>query len=247
MLTAEDRVRRAGHHLDDLDTKVDEFLDQKPKPYDSVAEPKADGTGYLYRAIVRKQPDPQWGLIVGDFAHNLRSALDNLLWDVVPPSLRRNNLTFPFCRDPTEFRTKTLPVLAVCTQDVIDAIERSQPYNRKNLNVRDDRLIVLNSMWNQDKHRMSTAVSHVPTHHIIVGMVFPGLFNFRPRLVQAFDDGDVIGVSDYTGPEENLHSEFAFDIAFQYWRPKRTIARITLHKMYEIVAHEVFPAFGRKI
>lgn len=34
-------------------------------------------------AIIRKGPDPKWGVLVGEIIHNLRSALDHLVWELV--------------------------------------------------------------------------------------------------------------------------------------------------------------------
>jgi hypothetical protein len=245
MLTADDRVRRAKHHLDDLDSEVDEFLGRDS--YDSVTERKPKGTGYLFMAVVRENPDPQWGLIAGDFIHNLRASLDNLMWEVVSPSLRTDTLKFPLKRDPCSFKTEVLPWLAVCAPDVIAAIENSQPYKRPHEEIGHDRLLLLNNVWNKDKHRAAAAIGQTsPLASLVISGDDVSKYSFKTPL-QTFEHDDVIGATNYPGPQENLHPNFAFDVAFEYVGTKRPVARFTLRRMYQIVAEEVFPAFGRTI
>jgi hypothetical protein len=55
---------------------------------------------------------PIWGLMLGDIANNLRSALDQLAWAIVtrgrkPPATlskrQRRQVYFPICKDRDEF------------------------------------------------------------------------------------------------------------------------------------------------
>jgi hypothetical protein len=74
------RLARADEHLATLDRERDAFLDEKNRRIAGPFEP--DTSEYVFR-FAGKLPDPRIGLIVGEFGHHLRAALDNLVWQLV--------------------------------------------------------------------------------------------------------------------------------------------------------------------
>ena len=88
MLTADERlalirlkVERAKQHLRDLEVERDRFM--KADPYRIVHERDAETGHNVYRVYDLKTPPAQIGLIAGDVIHNLRSALDHLVYALV--------------------------------------------------------------------------------------------------------------------------------------------------------------------
>jgi hypothetical protein len=73
---------RADEQLIALRTAVDSFVNDDP--YTVLAEMDAEASGeFILRAHVLKEPCLlEWGLIAGDVVHNLRSALDYVVWDL---------------------------------------------------------------------------------------------------------------------------------------------------------------------
>jgi hypothetical protein len=73
------RLKRAHKHLTTLDRERKRFLarvDKKDPRF--VGKFNSDTNEYVFR-LNCKPPNPRLGLIVGEFAHNLRAALDNLV------------------------------------------------------------------------------------------------------------------------------------------------------------------------
>jgi len=78
------KIGRAKKHLKDLNREVRFFLDASP--YRLVSDPdRQPGSGqeFLYRIHIERNPPPRLALIVGDIVHNLQSALDHLMWQLV--------------------------------------------------------------------------------------------------------------------------------------------------------------------
>ena len=149
-----------------------------------VAEPNSEGTEYALRAIVNILPPPELGLYIGEIAHQLRSALDGLVYQLerlrypIPPKAgTRVRTQFPIferrrvkgcherngktkCRSPKlrHFVCNGGPGmierLYPCHQA---AIKRLQPYQRGNKGNRSP-LYLLQELNNADKHRLLQTV-----------------------------------------------------------------------------------------
>src|SRR5439155_21053237 len=81
------------------------------EPYAVIGEyqlDRPDGQHYVFRVRIFEEPDPRWGLIAGDFVHNIRSALDYLAWQLVILNGKRPNsaVQFPIFTTCGEFVTK---------------------------------------------------------------------------------------------------------------------------------------------
>jgi hypothetical protein len=74
------RLERADEHLAALNRERDAFLDEKNRLI--LGQFERDTSEYVFR-FGGQLPDPRIGLIVGECAHNLRAALDNLVWQLV--------------------------------------------------------------------------------------------------------------------------------------------------------------------
>jgi hypothetical protein len=74
------RIERADHHLAALDRERSAFLHQKDRRI--IGHVDRETREYVFR-FGGELPDPRIGLIVGEFGHHLRAALDNLVWQLV--------------------------------------------------------------------------------------------------------------------------------------------------------------------
>jgi hypothetical protein len=80
-LSHELKLDRASYHLNSLDAKGREWSERETHRYISHTD-RQSGKQYVY--IKFTQPVPaELRLIIGDCLHNLRSALDNLVYDLV--------------------------------------------------------------------------------------------------------------------------------------------------------------------
>jgi hypothetical protein len=147
------KLERAQHHLDCF---YDEFLaifDRDPVQPAIKDDPKT-GDHIIWIKYIPEIP-PTLGALLGDFLHNLRSALNHLAFELVRASgglTARNeeSIQFPiYDAEPTApltFKDKVHSCLRKVGDEPLAIIERYQAYHRPYMG----RLAYLS---NQDKHR----------------------------------------------------------------------------------------------
>ncbi|MCZ6611227.1 MAG: hypothetical protein O6941_01220 [Planctomycetota bacterium] len=163
------KLSRAEQHLDALNQAITCFIEAKP--YTFALEPEPTPTKYALMAKINHRPPLDWGLLIGDFAHNCRSALDVLVYQLsaLPKGdPRKRKLSFPIC----DMRTRSSvsgqrgytdlvnTVLAGVTSDHSKIIEGFQPYHRSS-GVGSDLLALLRELNDSDKHRIIQTVGSV--------------------------------------------------------------------------------------
>jgi hypothetical protein len=134
-------------------------------------------------------PPPRWGVVIGEIVHDLRSALDHLVWQMVlanngqPQAGRRGcpGHSFPVWTDgPAAGSTFAAVVTRAKTgklrdvhPDHVAAVEYFQPYLR-NLQPGsppdEQPFAILDELWNRDKHRLLLAAFVSPTETPDVGL-----------------------------------------------------------------------------
>lgn len=147
------KVERAKEHFSQLDAELGAFHERKP--YRIVVEEGPQSGDQIYRVKISEQPPLRWATIIGDIVHNLRSALDLLVCDMVRANgnIPNRNTTFPISRSAEDFE-KGLPE-KVCGVDkkVIRIIRDLKPYKGGN-----EPLWILHSLDITDKHRLILSV-----------------------------------------------------------------------------------------
>lgn len=155
------KLRRAKEHHSTLKVEFDVWGKEHADAL--IFHVRRDGPWYVITANPVPQPDIRFSTIAGDIIHNLRSALDHLVWQLVlrdghEPS-RRNE--FPICErkerffNEVKFR-KSKPKLSVLYGITVDGdawtiIERAQPYHCVPVSL--NRVLILGRLSNMDKHR----------------------------------------------------------------------------------------------
>ena len=127
-----EKIGRAKVHQVDLAQRLDAVLGGDKQRF--VLEPDPDTGWHALRVFGVPAIEPVWRTITGDCLFNLRSALDHLAYQLV----RLDNKT---PTDSTYFRIRDSPFLdksgkavpmqfdpAIGYQDILDAIEKVQPY-----------------------------------------------------------------------------------------------------------------------
>lgn len=120
-------------------------------------QPKRHGFAVIVTDI---DPMPStWGLLVGDIANNLRSALDQIAWAIVtrgktPPGGlsegRRKNIYFPLCQQRHEFAGAAKSRLPGVRRADLARVRLYQPYQHSGWSYALPRLAKINA---DDKHR----------------------------------------------------------------------------------------------
>jgi hypothetical protein len=90
------KIERADHHIGDLERQLREFTRHN---LDASVDHRDDGTLDIHITVL--EPPPCITLIVGDSVHNLWSALDHLMWELIGLGGGRQHpqLYFPKERD----------------------------------------------------------------------------------------------------------------------------------------------------
>jgi hypothetical protein len=171
------KVNRANMHLSLLDERIQRFVDSNPYKVETEPGPNR-GEEIVYANTLREPPTQEWSAIVGDIVHNLRSALDHLVWQLtlanghtppaVVPRLRHapggkwRDVGFPifFTPRPTDHlgnliswdTAKDLRSLWGVRPSLRADIQGLQPFNHGK-DAPKQPLAILDELWNIDKHR----------------------------------------------------------------------------------------------
>lgn len=154
------KLERAKTHVDQLRAEIAEAGNGDPKSIPLRREYDAEDRAVVYRVEHVIEVRPHWSLLVGDAAHNFRSALDHLAWQLavryfggVEPTRSRviQNIQYPVVTDPNlwpkhRFRQYMTPEDALI-------VEANQPFRYPQpgtLHVLDS----LATLSNVDKHRL---------------------------------------------------------------------------------------------
>jgi hypothetical protein len=153
------KFARAIMLLREFQSRVETWSAGQPFDTDKVLSED----GLVASVILRvNQPPPvdEWALLFGDAVHNLRSALESLVWELahydgnVPTNPR--GLYFPIVKDE-EGWPPAAKMLDSCPIEVVERIRLMQPFLIPDPGT--SGLEVLATLSNQDKHRMPIRAS----------------------------------------------------------------------------------------
>lgn len=236
------KVARALELLVGLDERLHAYLDADPFVLQRHVQP--DGETSVFVLKVTSQPPPDLALLVGEIAHQLRSAVDHVAYGLVVAAgntpTRRTG--FPVCvRRPTR-----LVLDGGVTAEALALIDAFQPYHRPDAQAHP--LNVLNALWNVDKHRMLlvTALQSVGSH-VSVGM--PGGPSVGGRRQEAVGDDGVLGAFRLSGGAVPAEAEvtaggrnFAALGVAGHW-PANLPVQLVLEDLHRYVAVTLVPRF----
>ncbi len=247
MELAYSRVEWAWEHIEQFIRQADSFL--KTDPYCVISEIHTQPSGYVmhYFFKVNRQPPIRLSFLIGDAIHNLRSTLDNLVWNLgqISGEPSGSQLAFPICVEENWFKMKELPRLKRLPIDAQALVDNLQPYKRGN-DPKGHELYILNRLWNDDKHETPVIVAGV---QISTGLGARGKVHIKSGKVSsgATDDGAEIMVLSFTDMQSvyNLKPIFKVDVAFDKIGPARgAIARKLLLDIHKFVRDEVVDKFA---
>jgi hypothetical protein len=164
---AEAKLSRAYEHLESVKTELESYWSSTPFTLtreDDLANAHHVVTGRL------KDPSERLYLLVGDFAHNLRSVLDHIVYSLITEATGNtptsNRVQWPVLQvpDPKVFAAQ----VGAMDQNAAGEIERLQPY-RAAAGFKTHPLWQLNKLDIVDKHRRLSINKHA------VNIVFPNL------------------------------------------------------------------------
>lgn len=159
------KIRRARHHIDELNELVRTAIDSSG--CDFVFDSELDAGQHVLRVYGVPEIDPDWRLILGDCVHNLRSALDHLAWQLVEMDNQTPTIEtqFPIHEAPLDKKgnlrlAEIKP--SIQRKDIRDLVERVQPHrgiDGRWVDPHESFLWALKCLSNIDKHRLLLVVT----------------------------------------------------------------------------------------
>lgn len=126
------RIRRAEEHLADLKARTDVFVEAERKEFAVQLDPKNPEDFSKMRVFVPDTPPPDMlGVLTGEIVHNLRVALDYLIYALAERDSRKvqSGTQFPIEDTPNGFAGRQKTFLKGVNATHVAQIERLQPYN----------------------------------------------------------------------------------------------------------------------
>lgn len=130
--TGEVKLLRAAEIIRELQAEVTAF--HQSHPYKLVSEREASSGAHVVRVRILRTPPIRWGALIGDAIHNLRSALDLLVWQLVlhaggKPGKRT---AFPIYDRELDFLAGYAAQLAGADASVRTRVKALAPYEQGN-------------------------------------------------------------------------------------------------------------------
>jgi len=141
------KLARALEHLGTLDDQLGTYLDTSPFEIQRQIQP--DGETSVFALQVRRPPPIELSVIVGEVAHQLRSAVEHIAFGLVlaAGNAPTDRTVFPVLVK----RPASLRIEGGVTAEALEIVDRVQPYTQ--LDAESHPLHVLHRLWNVDKHR----------------------------------------------------------------------------------------------
>lgn len=251
------KLARADEHFkavkDDIERLVHSYVDLIPNEFD------AQSGQHVFRAQ-RDSLSPEWlSPVIGDCVHNVRSALDYLVWELVAAAGNEGTTRteFPIFTDPDMYRSnapkkiKGVPPTAVAIFEKLQPFygPNSQPWHPDWREPEREPLAFLYALDTHDKHRALNLTEDV------LSVRFVGLEGYRivappvsSTLMGSFKHGAVIArMHGYElRPEMQVYLRATTDIAFDREGPADGEPVIqVLDDIRQTMRGRVLPAFAR--
>jgi hypothetical protein len=156
------KIGRARKLADDLEAEISAFWDTRPCELEKVPS-QSTGEGSFRVKRMRAVPD-SLPLIMGDAAHNLRSALDHFAWAAVSAQDRGTRTYFPVwgrtaAPGPGDWREQVCRQLKGAPARLIEAVAKLEAWETG----RDSLLWAIHELDRIDKHRLLLSVAFAVT------------------------------------------------------------------------------------
>jgi len=215
------KLVRAKFQLKDLNERLRFFAESQPYRITEHFElSPGKGIGdYTFTLRKPKIPNREWGVLVGEIVHNLRSALDQAAYTAAGTKASRDT-KFPICRTEEDWDKWACSMIYGIPEKAVTVIQQAQPYRYSKETRGRHELVLLNGMWNHDKHRL------LHTTALVLGSPRPPISVVRdvaeiikPRFLSKplEDDTEVVRVTvrpSGPNPKLKMDGKLAVGVAF---------------------------------
>lgn len=152
------KFSRAVEHLNALNDVAHRFNDSDSCTL--VPEINNQTREIVLRVKILKSAPLAWAIVIGEIAHNLRSCLDHMVWQLALTQVPvpYNKTEFPIFIKSADYNRKGLGNIRDLPAPQKTFIEGLQPYHRGN-DAHSDPLWLLHELNNTDKHRLLPIVN----------------------------------------------------------------------------------------
>ena len=150
------KVARANEQTKVLARLQTEYVDAKPRPYSIRRSIKTDFTEHVYYVRYDVPIPLDFSILLGEIVHNLRSALDQCVFQLAfnHTGIEHDRTMFPIFATAGDFRDKGKWRIENIGEGPKAFIKSLQPYPERSLPVHHS-LLDLNNLSNADKHRIA--------------------------------------------------------------------------------------------
>jgi hypothetical protein len=153
------KIGRAEHHFRDIDSALRLLIGSDPTANQPVIfDYESDGKEIIVRLTECKPIDPALPLMIGDCLHNLRSALDHLVYQLAlkngAAAIAADKTFFPIYLTQSAFNKRVEKLVKpFISSTALAEIEKCQPYSAYDVPAEAD-IWILNMLDIFDKHRL---------------------------------------------------------------------------------------------
>ncbi len=145
------KLDRADKHLAEFEQLLAAYYSRRPMSLDGHFDPER--SQWVTTMAISEDPPPELSVVIGDIAHNLRSALDQLTWQLALVQTQEPyaRTQFPIFTDADDYKNHGARMVQSLRPEHAAFIERLQPYHEAE--PEESLLYGLNRLSNVDKHR----------------------------------------------------------------------------------------------
>lgn len=254
LISVRAKVARANQHIQAAKEVSKAFLDTEF--YRFAVRPQKNGNNRHFIIIKKLEPIPdEFGLLIGDAAHNLRSALDHIAYAFAKPSnwKEEKKVAFPLCSKRSEFRARAPALLPGISRKVMAAVQRAQPYHGGK-GSKTKALGQIQAINNWDKHRsMLVAAVGSPEVNFTAHTLPPtDIVSFRIFAKRPFKLGTIICrfqlAESKTKPKMSVTGKLKIHIVFADGMPKEVVTFPVfgiLARASKFIDTELIPTFEK--
>lgn len=214
--SAEAKIARGREHIEAVDVAITAFLDAMPYSLDRRL--KSEGRVHEYVMTQYTEPPEYIGLLVGDAVHNLRSALDHIVFSLAVEGAKAagqkltkkeaRTLQYPICDSPGDFRERVSKGCLLHVDPFAqEIIELYQPYHLQPRNPERSVPGCLRDLDNTDKHRTIATVSNIV--HWDAYSLPPGVERPKSEYPRSeWQPGSVLARYTFTHPHPELNLDY---------------------------------------
>lgn len=246
MYDHQEKLAWARKHFDRLEAEFRVFGNDNP--YTSTFDYEKESGEWVARVVVHEALPDHWSLVLGDVLHNMRSALDALVWALVVSTgvepIKPKSIQFPIFDNPFQFQQHRKACIGQVDLRAQAIIEGLQPDERPHRHGR-RQLALLNDLSNVDKHRhlILTGVNGAITNMTLDGYK-PVIERYIARKVPIVNGAVIARVKIEGKPRSDvtMHADFGFDVAFaDEWPAYGASVSGALNSLFHHVGNDIFP------